>query len=160
MKATKHIFLTLSLCISQSLYSAACSETELIETLADACESNPSMLWNPIAYWQKVLTDPIKNDVLPAAEANLQLAGDKIAGDFSKHLVQTVLPEAEMRARSTLQSLIQACLWLMPAYFGAKLAYENIKQHKGVFKSKETLKATCGIAVVALAIWGVQNAFH
>jgi hypothetical protein len=154
------LFLLPALCgFSTSFAAASSTETISVETVSETVSNNPNMFWNPIAYWQKAFTDPIKRELLPATQINLEQAGENIGADLSKRITDEVLPQAELRARSTLRSLVMACFWLMPAYFGAKLAYENIKKHDGTLKCKETAKAACGIAIVMLAVWGINNSF-
>lgn len=146
-------------CFPSSCAAASSSEVPILETVSDASSDDPNMFLNPIRYWQKAFTDPIKRELLPATQINLEQAGEAIGADLSKRITNEVLPQAELRARSTLRSLIVACFWLMPAYFGIKLAYENIKKHEGSFRCKETAKAACGIAIAMLAVWGIKNSF-
>ena len=109
--------------------------------------------------------------VLPSARVNVQQAGEDLLNHAQALIHHQILPQAELHARqitdhatlefkNIMKSSLLACCWIGVAFFGAKLAYENIKNHTGEIKSKETVKATIGIASIILALYAVYTQFE
>lgn len=80
--------------------------------------------------------------------------------DRAKNDIQEILASSTNDLKLLLRSTFLACCWVGAAFFGAKLAYEGIKEHKGTIKSKETVKVLLGSACVGLAIYAVYRHFE
>lgn len=118
----------------------------------------------------------IFSSVLGVSSLGLVIVGGNygtqhLAGEVIDNAAETVLPAAELAGKNLithtsaelkaiLKSTLLSCCWLGVAFFGAKLAYDEIKEHNGELKSKQTLKASIGAMCVALAVYAVYKHFE